>query len=238
MQYLKAAAHRDQRGAMFIFDEELGLLFSRAKALGIDLEAMCESGKLVVEQMDAAELSPGEFSHRVRRCVDHENISMIAIDSLNGYQASMPEEQFLTLHIHELLQYLNRRGATTFLTLAQTGMVGEMKQPVDLTYLADNVIMLRYFEAAGRVRRSISMIKKRGGSHEDTFMNFASAAAASPSAFRSNSFRGCCVASRPLSAKAQPSWRPLEQSVKFSGGLRLDHGSAGARCSRRLPNSS
>src|SRR6185437_8517729 len=101
-----------------------------------------------------------------------EDISVVAIDSLNGYQASMPEEQFLTLHLHELLQYLNRRGATTFLTLAQSGMVGEMKSPVDLTYLADNVIMLRYFEALGRVRRAMSVIKKRGGAHEDTIREF------------------------------------------------------------------
>jgi circadian clock protein KaiC len=118
--------------------------------------------------MDAAELSPGEFSHRVRACVDRENIRTVAIDSLNGYQASMPEEQFLVLHLHELLQYLNRRGAATLLTVAQHGMLGDMKQSIDVTYLADTVIMLRYFEAMGRVRRAISVIKKRTGSHEDT----------------------------------------------------------------------
>jgi circadian clock protein KaiC len=122
--------------------------------------------------MDAAEMSPGEFSHRVRKAVDEEKILTVAIDSLNGYHASMPEEQFLTLHLHELIQYLNRRGATTFMTLAQSGMVGEMKTPVDLTYLADAVLMLRYFEALGRVRRAISVIKKRGGAHEDTIREF------------------------------------------------------------------
>jgi circadian clock protein KaiC len=172
MQYLCEAAKRGERVAMFVFDEELGLLFARAKGMGIDLAAMRKSGKLLIQQMDAAELSPGEFSHRVRTAVDRQNISVVAIDSLNGYQASMPEEQFLTLHIHELLQYLNRRGASTFLTLAQSGMVGEMKSPVDLTYLADSVIMLRYFEALGRVRRAMSMIKKRGGPHEDTIREF------------------------------------------------------------------
>jgi circadian clock protein KaiC len=118
--------------------------------------------------MDAAELSPGEFAHRVTSWVDREKIRTVAIDSLNGYQAAMPEEQFLILHLHELLQYLNRQGAATFLTMAQHGMVGEMKQTIDLTYLADTVIMLRYFEAMGRVRRAISVIKKRMGSHEDT----------------------------------------------------------------------
>jgi circadian clock protein KaiC len=143
IQYLKAAVERGERAAMFVFDEELGLLLARAKGLGVDLTGMRDSGKLFIEQMDAAELSPGEFSHRVRACVDRENIRTVAIDSLNGYQAAMPEEEFLTLHLHELLQYLNRRGAAIFITLAQSGMVGEMKQPVDLTYLADSVIMLR-----------------------------------------------------------------------------------------------
>jgi circadian clock protein KaiC len=172
MQYLKAAVQRGERAALFVFDEELGLLFSRARGMDIDLAAMQREGKLFVQQMDAAELSPGEFSHIVRAAVEREHIGTVAIDSLNGYQAAMPEEQYLTLHLHELLQYLNRRGATTFLTLAQSGMVGEMKQPADLTYLADSVIMLRYFEALGRVRRAISVVKKRGGAHEDTIREF------------------------------------------------------------------
>jgi circadian clock protein KaiC len=172
LQYLLAALQRGERAALFVFDEEIGLLFARAKGMGIDLAKLHQSGKLHVEQMDAAEVSPGEFSHRVRRAVHDEKIHTVAIDSLNGYHASMPEEQFLTLHLHELIQYLNRCGATTFMTLAQSGMVGEMKTPVDLTYLADAVIMMRYFEALGRVRRAISVIKKRGGPHEDTIREF------------------------------------------------------------------
>jgi circadian clock protein KaiC len=172
LQYLKSAVARGERGAMFVFEEELGLLFARAKAMDIDLEAMCDAGKLVVEQMDAAELAPGEFSHHVRSCVDREHIRTVLIDSMNGYQASMPEEQFLILHLHELLQYLNRQGATTFLTVAQHGMIGDMRQTIDLTYIADTVILLRYFEAMGRVRRAISVIKKRSGSHEDTIREF------------------------------------------------------------------
>jgi circadian clock protein KaiC len=172
IQFIAAAIARDQRAALFVFDEELGLLLARAKGLGIDLEGMCDTGKLFVEQMDAAELSPGEFSHRARRLVDQEGIQIVAIDSLNGYHASMPEEQFVILHLHELLQYLNRQGAATFITLAQHGMVGDMKQPIDVTYLADTVIMLRYFEAMGRVRRAISVMKKRTGSHEDTIREF------------------------------------------------------------------
>jgi len=172
LQYIKAAVMCGERAALFVFDEEIGLLFARAKALGIDIQAMRDRGNLLVQQMDAAELSPGEFAHRVRTCVDRDGIRTVGIDSLNGYHASMPEEQFLTLHVHELLQYLNRQGAATFLTLAQHGMVGEMKQTVDLTYLADTVIMLRYFEAFGRVRRAISVIKKRAGAHEDTIREF------------------------------------------------------------------
>jgi circadian clock protein KaiC len=168
LQYLAAAVKRGEKAAMFIFDEELGLLLTRAKGIGIDLQAMREANKLVIEQMDAAELTPGEFSHRVRRCVDRDNAKVVAIDSLNGYQAAMSEEQFVTLHIHELLQYLNRRGAATFLSIAQSGMMGDMRQPVDITYLADSVILMRYFEAFGRVRRAISVVKKRTGGHEDT----------------------------------------------------------------------
>jgi len=125
-----------------------------------------------VVQVDAAELSPGEFSERVRDCVEKNNVSTIVIDSLNGYQASMPEENALILHMHELLQYLNRKGASTFLTVAQHGLVGDMKSPVDVTYLADTVILLRYFEALGRVRRAISVIKKRTGPHEDTIREY------------------------------------------------------------------
>jgi circadian clock protein KaiC len=155
-----------------VFDEELGLLLERSSGLGIDLAGMRDAKKLIIEQMDAAELSPGEFSHRVRRCVDRENTRVVAIDSVNGYQAAMAEEQYIILHLHELLQYLNRQGAATFLTVAQHGMIGDMKQTIDVTYLADTVIMLRYFEALGRVRRAMSVIKKRTGAHEDTIREF------------------------------------------------------------------
>jgi circadian clock protein KaiC len=114
-----AAVKRGERAALFIFDEELGLLFTRSKGMGIDLESMRDSGKLFIEQMDAAEVSPGEFAHKVRVCVENESIRTVVIDSLNGYQNAMPEEQFLILHMHELLQYLNRVGAATFLTVVK-----------------------------------------------------------------------------------------------------------------------
>jgi circadian clock protein KaiC len=167
-----AAVKRGERAALFIFDEELGLLFTRAKAMGIDLEALRDSGNLFIEQMDAAEVSPGEFAHKVRSCVEKENIRTVVIDSLNGYQNAMPEEQFLILHMHELLQYLNRQGAATFLTVAQHGLVGDMKSPVDVTYLADTVLLLRYFEAMGKVRRAVSVLKKRTGAHENSIREF------------------------------------------------------------------
>ena len=168
----EAAVKRSERAALFIFDEELGLLFTRAKSMGIDLKGMRDAGQLVIEQMDAAEVSPGEFAHKVRTCVEEQSIRTVVIDSLNGYQNSMPQEQFLVLHMHELLQYLNRQGATTFLTVAQHGMMGEMRSPVDVTYLADTVIMLRYFEVRGEVRRAISVMKKRTGRHENTLREF------------------------------------------------------------------
>jgi circadian clock protein KaiC len=171
-QFAKAAIARGEKVGMFIFDEELGLLFRRSKAMGIDLERLRAEGHLIMSQVDAAELSPGEFSHNVRVTVEKHNVGTVIIDSLNGYQSSMPEEQSLILHMHELLQYLNRLGASTFLTVAQHGLVGDMKTPVDVTYLADSVILLRYFEAGGRVRRAISVIKKRAGPHEDTIREF------------------------------------------------------------------
>src|SRR5712672_2256807 len=170
--FVVAAIARGERAALFVFDEELGLLFARMKGLGIDLEKMQRSGNLFIDQVDAAELSPGEFAHRVRKRVDEDHIKTVVIDSLNGYQAAMPEENSLILHMHELLQYLNRRGTATFMTVAQHGLVGDMKAPIDVTYLTDTVILLRYFEALGTVRRAVSIIKKRTGAHESTIREF------------------------------------------------------------------
>lgn len=172
LEFVRATIARGEKAAMFVFDEELSLLKARALGLGFDLQAMADRGDLILEQVDAAELAPGEFSHRVRRFVEDLGIQAVVIDSLNGYQAAMPEETYLILHMHELLQFLNRQGASTFLTVAQHGLVGEMKSPVDVTYLADTVILLRYFEAAGRVRRAISVVKKRTGPHEDTIREY------------------------------------------------------------------
>jgi circadian clock protein KaiC len=172
INFVTAALARGERAALFVFDEELGLLRARMRAMGIDLEAAERSGGLRIEQIDAAELTPGEFAHHVRRTVDEASVKTVVIDSLNGYQAAMPEQNSLVLHIHELLQYLNRRGAATFMTVAQHGLLGSMQTPVDITYLADTVILLRFFEARGRVRRAVSVIKKRTGAHESTIREY------------------------------------------------------------------
>jgi circadian clock protein KaiC len=170
--FATAAVKRGEKAALFIFDEERGLLIDRAKVLGVDIQAMIDQGELLVEQVDAAELSPGEFTAKVRARVIDSNAKTVVIDSLNGYQAAMPEEHYLLLHMHELLQYLNRQGATTFLTVAQHGLVGDMRTPVDITYLADTVLLLRYFEAFGLMRRAVSVIKKRSGAHERTIREY------------------------------------------------------------------
>jgi circadian clock protein KaiC len=172
LQFVCEAIKQGGKAAMFVFDEEIDLLFERAKPLGFDLAAMRDSGKLAVTQLDAAELSPGEFTHRVRASVQDDAVKTVVIDSLNGYQAAMPEEKSLILHMHEILQFLNRHSVSTFLTVAQQGMMGDMRSPVDITYLADSVIMLRFFEARGSVMRAISVIKKRTGKHETTIREF------------------------------------------------------------------
>ncbi len=173
LSFVAAAVARGETAAMFVFDEEIGLLLERARTLGYDLQAMMDSGNLIIDQVDAAEMSPGEFTQRARQCVEESGARTVVIDSINGYQAAMTDEQALVLHMHELLQYLNRQAVMTFLTVAQHGLVGDMKSPVDVTYLADTVVLLRFFEAAGRVRRAISVVKRRTGGHEDTIREFA-----------------------------------------------------------------
>ena len=172
LQYAAAAMRRGEKVGIFLFDEELGVLLGRAKALGIDLGRFRAEGLLFLSQVDAAELSPGQFAHRVQASIKTDGVSMVIIDSLNGYRASMPEEHSLILHLHELLQYLNRNSVTTFVTVAQHGLIGDMDTPIDVTYIADSVVLMRYFEAQGRVRRAISVVKKRTGPHEDTIREF------------------------------------------------------------------
>ena len=172
LHYAVRTAEQGRKAVAYLFDEDVGLLAERAGGVGIDLDDHVREGRLALEQVDAAELSPGEFAHRVRDRVEREDARIVVIDSLNGYYAAMPEEQFLVLHMHELLSYLNRRGVVTLLTMAQHGLIGDMRAPADLTYLSDTVLLLRFFEAAGRMRRAISAVKKRSGAHEDTIREF------------------------------------------------------------------
>jgi circadian clock protein KaiC len=170
-----AAAKRGERSAIYIFDENIGTFFSRSRKLGIDLEPHVKAGLVSIQQIDPAELSSGEFASRVRQAVEGTDAAaarratVVVIDSLNGYLKAMPEEKYLTVQMHELLAYLGQQGVVTLLTITQSGMLGSnMHSPVDTTYLADNVILFRYFEARGRVRRAISVVKKRNGQHEKT----------------------------------------------------------------------
>ena len=169
LQYAVAAAERGENAAMFIFDERLQTLVERSRGLGINLEGAMKSGRVSVRQIDPATLSPGEFIQHVRHAVDDKNCSVVVIDSLNGYLNAMPGERFLVIQMHELLTYLARHGIVTWMVVAQHGIVGaNTESPVDLSYLADTVMLMRYFEFTGRVHKAISVVKKRGGVHEDS----------------------------------------------------------------------
>lgn len=171
-QYAIAAASRGVRAAMFIFDESRATLFTRSAGLGMDLEGELEADRLSVQQIDPAELPPGEFAQLVRDAVERDKAGFVVIDSLNGFLNAMPEERFLTLHLHELLSYLGQNGVVTVLVMAQHGLVGSMISAVDVSYLADCVIVLRHYEARGMMRKAISVMKKRSGNHEKTIRDF------------------------------------------------------------------
>ncbi|MCU1278180.1 MAG: kaiC, partial [bacterium] len=166
-QYAFAACERGEKAAVLIFEENLHTFFKRTRALGMDLRSHIDSGRLVIRQIDPAEMSPGEMANVAREYVD-EGVRVIVIDSVNGYLNSMPEEKFLAIQLHELLTYMANKGVTTFLVLAQHNLLGAVASPVDVTYLADTVVLLRCFEAGGSVRKAISVVKKRSGAHEST----------------------------------------------------------------------
>jgi circadian clock protein KaiC len=170
--YAIAAAQRGEHSVIFAFDEGRGTAKARAKALGLPFDEAMEKGLIRLEQIDPAELSPGEFAQRVRNSVEQDQARVVVIDSLNGYLVSMPDERFLVLQMHELLSYLSQMGVLTMLVLAQHGLVGPMDTPIDISYLSDAVLMLRYFEYDGTVRRALSVVKKRSGRHEHTIREF------------------------------------------------------------------
>lgn len=165
LQYAGAAAKRGEASAAYLFDEGLGTFVARSQALGTPVEELMRSGMLRVQQIDPAEMSPGQFVHGIRADVERRNVKVVVIDSLNGYLLAMPGEQSLLIQMHELVSYLRQRGVVTVLVVAQAGLVGHMQSPVDLSYLADTVVLLRYFEAEGRVRKAISVLKRRSGHH-------------------------------------------------------------------------
>jgi circadian clock protein KaiC len=172
LTYAIAAAERGEHAAIFAFDEGRGTVEARAHTLGLPLQPALDSGRLNFTQIDPAELSPGEFAAAVRRSVEADSARVVVIDSLNGYLNAMPDERFLILQMHELLSYLGQQGVLTILVLAQHGLVGPMDTPLDISYLSDSVLMLRYFEVGGTVRRALSVVKKRSGNHEHTIREY------------------------------------------------------------------
>jgi circadian clock protein KaiC len=172
-QFAAAAAKRGQKTALYIFDESPVTLTARAAELGIELSSAIDSGIVGVRQVDPAELSPGELIHAIRMAVERDDVKLVVIDSLNGYLNAMPEERFLSVQLHELLSYLGQRNVATILVCAQSGLLGSnMSSPVDASYLADAVVLLRYFESRGEVRQALSVMKKRGSKHERTIREF------------------------------------------------------------------
>jgi circadian clock protein KaiC len=164
--FVNESARRGEKAIFFAFDETVHTLLWRAEQMRLEFSEHIASGILEVRQIDPAEIAPGELAMQIVDCVEKQGVRMIVLDSLNGYVNAMPQEDFLNLHLHELLSYLNQRGVVTLMVLAQTGLVGVMGSPVDVSYLADTVILTRYFEARGSVRKAISVIKKRSGAHE------------------------------------------------------------------------
>ncbi len=171
-QCVTAALQRGEKAAYFLFDERLPTLVKRSAALGMDLQPHIAAGSLQVRPIDPAELSPGEFADAVRRAVEDDGVRTIVIDSLNAYLQAMPDEKFLLLQMHELLGYLSEYGVTTLLILGQHGVLGEIRADIDISYLADSVLQLRFFEVQGQVRQAISVIKTRTTSHERTIREF------------------------------------------------------------------
>lgn len=168
MQFIIAACQRGEPATMYQFDERVGTLLSRAGALESRLQHYIDSGCLKIRQINPAELSPGEFAMMVRTEVENRGSRVIVIDSLNGYFAAMAQEQQLILQMHELLSYLNHHGVVTFLINPQHGLVGSMSTSLNISYIADAVVLIRFFEAEGRIRKAISLLKNRGGQHEDS----------------------------------------------------------------------
>jgi circadian clock protein KaiC len=170
--YVIAAAKRGERSALYIFDEGPQTLYVRTASLGIDLKRYVDEGLVSIRQIQIAELTPGEFAHMVSEEVEQNNTRLVVIDSVNGYLTATPQVKFLTMQFHELLDYLNRNGIISIMIVGQYGLVGTMQSPIDLSYLTDTVVLMRYFEAGGEIHQAISVLKKRAGQHERTIREY------------------------------------------------------------------
>jgi circadian clock protein KaiC len=168
LRYALSSAERGEKAVIFTFDEATATIRRRAEGLLMDLSPFLAKGTLEIRQIDPAELAPGEFVSQVRALVEKENLRVLVVDSLNGFLNAMPHEQFLSMQLHELLSYLGQQGVATILTMAQHGFIGTMQSPIDVSYLADTVLLFRYFEAEGAIRQALSVIKRRSGPHERT----------------------------------------------------------------------
>ena len=170
--YVHNAAVNGIKSAVYLFDESVETLYKRTSALGLDVQKYVDAGTISVRQIKLAELTPGELAYMVSREVEKNNVRVVVIDSVNGYLMATPQERFLTMQFHELLGYLNSKGVVSILVVGQYGLSGNMQSPIDMSYLADTVVLLRYFEAGGEVRQAISVLKKRTGKHERTIREF------------------------------------------------------------------
>lgn len=169
LRYAVSSAQRGEKAMVFSFDESIGTLTARARGLGMDLTEVLANGTLEIQQIDPAELSPGEFISRIRKLVDKDRLYLLVIDSMNGLLNAMPHEQYLAMQLHELFSYLGQQGIATITTLAQRGIVGAgIHSPIDISYLADTILLFRYFERKGEMRQVLSVVKKRSGPHERT----------------------------------------------------------------------
>jgi circadian clock protein KaiC len=207
-----AAAQRGEHAVIFAFDEGRGTVEARARTLGLPLDEALASGRIQFRQVDPAALSPGEFAKLVRDVVEQDQAQLVVIDSLNGYLNAMPDERFLVLQMHELLSYLNQQGVLTLLLLAQHGMVGPQETPIDISYLSDAVVMVRYFEAMGEVRRALSVVKKRTGNHEHTIREFRLTSTGIHIGPPLSDFRGVLTGTPEYVGKAEPLLPPGGQN--------------------------
>ncbi|WP_419804433.1 ATPase domain-containing protein [Terriglobus sp.] len=208
MQYAYTAASRGERAIVYAFDEVLRTARQRAEGLGLDIGRELDRGTLAMSQVDPAELSPGEFIWQIRNDVEQRDTKVVVIDSLNGFLNSMPGENDLILHLHELLAFLNQKGVVTLLIMTQHGLVGTMQAQVDVSYLADTVLLLRYFEASGRIRQSLSVLKKRVGNHERTLRELSFTSGRITVGEALESFQGVLTGVPNFVGKAAPAANP------------------------------